>query len=72
MNPPNQTLYNLSIFCVDGITCYGLISDDKKHLLSYLDKYDHEGSSVSMVKKIGEEFINIDNPEKVYEELRSE
>lgn len=71
MSSPNP-IYNLSIFCVDGETIYGLISSDKKLLLNYLDKYDHEGSSVSMVKKIGEEFINIDDPEKVYEELRSE
>lgn len=61
--------YNLSIFCVDGETIYGLISPDRKLLLSFLNKHDHEGSTVTLVRHEGEEFTTIDNPELVYEEL---
>lgn len=65
-------IYNLSIACVDVTTIYGMISCDKSALLGFLERYDHEGSQVSLHKHpIGEkEFINIEDPEDVYRELR--
>lgn len=62
-------IYNLSILCVDGETIYGLISSNKKTLLNFLVKNDHEGSSVSLIKHEGDSFISIDNPDNVYSEL---
>jgi len=67
MNP----LHNLSICCVDGITIRGLISDDKKRILEFLDKYDHEGSGVNLVIKEEEKFQEL-NGEEVYKYLREE
>ena len=61
--------YNLSIWCVDGDTIYGLISNDKKKLLDYLIKYNHEGSSINLKKEEGDRFINYENPEEIYKEL---
>lgn len=61
--------YNLSIACVDG-SVYGFICDDKVRLLNFLREYDHEGSTVSMVKRTDPKtFIDITEPEKIYAEL---
>lgn len=64
-----KMIYNLSILCIDGETIYGLISSNKKLLLNYLRKYDHEGSNVSLVKHEGGFFMDVDNSDKVYSEL---
>lgn len=62
-------MYNLSICAVDGVTIYGCISDNKKELLEFLKRYDHEGSSISMVKRVDDKFIPLYN-EDVYKELQ--
>jgi hypothetical protein len=60
-------MYNLSICCVDG-SIYGFICDDKVRLANFLTEYDHEGSSISLVKHEGSEFTEIDF-ERIYSEL---
>lgn len=67
-NGGDMQTYNLSIYCVDGETIYGLISGDKKLLANFLRKHDHEGSSISLIKHEGTEFI--DTPyDEIYKEL---
>lgn len=66
--------YNLSIYCVDGDTIYGLISSDKSLLRGFLKLYDHEGSSINLCQSImgpdGSTFKNFDcNLEVIYKEL---
>lgn len=63
MNPE----YNLSICAVNG-DIYGFISDDKPRLWKFLREYDHEGSTISLVRKNGPEFTEVDYDE-IYDEL---
>lgn len=65
-----MTEYNLSICCVDG-SIYGFICDDTGRLWNFLKEYDHEGSSVSLVRKDGDKFTEIPYDD-IYDELRPE
>ena len=60
--------YNLSIYCVDGST-YGLISVDKKQLWKFLKEHDHEGAQLSLIKKEGAAFTEVDY-DGIYLELQ--
>lgn len=60
--------YNLSIHCVDGDTTYGLISSNKKLLYNFLKEHDHEGSTLSLIKRVGGLFVDIDY-DNIYKEL---
>jgi len=47
-----MTEYELFIDCVDGETCYSVHvagEHSKKTMREFLKKYDHEGSSISLV-----------------------
>lgn len=62
------------IDAVDGDTFYtaGTLAGNKNILLQFLEKYDHEGSSISLeIWRDGEVFDERFN-EKVYEYLREE
>lgn len=61
--------YNLSIMCIDGDTIYGIISSDKQKIRLYLQEYDHEGSTIHLTRKEGEEFTQISDYEQIYKEL---
>jgi hypothetical protein len=37
---------------VDGDTIYGCISSDKQLLLKFLEKYNHEGSMIVLMKDV--------------------
>jgi len=63
------SLYILNIVCVDGITIYDLISDNKSTLRHFLAEYDHEGSNVSLTRKDGDIFTEIPMYEGIYKEL---
>ena len=60
--------YNLSVLCVDG-SIYGFICDDKIRLLNFLKTYDHEGSSVSLVKRSAPTDFETFEDGAVYSEL---
>lgn len=63
-------MYNLSICSVDSETIYGLIASDKKKLLEFLKTYDHEGSSLVLVRKEENSNRFTDIPvDYIYEEL---
>ena len=63
--------YNLSICGVDGETVYGLIGTNHKLLWDFLNLYDHEGSSVSMVIHPDDcTFTTIEDPDVIYRMLR--
>lgn len=61
--------YTLSIACVDGETVYGLSSSDKKHLLNFLQRYDHEGSDACLDKVVDGKVIASFQDGNVYDEL---
>lgn len=62
--------YNLSIACVDG-GIYGFIHHDTNRLWNFLKEYDHEGSSVSLVRRDASGFHEIPYDD-IYDELRPE
>jgi len=66
-----MTTYNLSIYCVDGDAVYGVISSNKKTINEFLDKHDHEGSSLTLVKHYGKVFEDIPY-DKIYDELKGD
>lgn len=42
-------MFHLHIDCVDGETAYSHSSRDKTSLLKFLERYDHEGSNLTLV-----------------------
>jgi ABC-type branched-subunit amino acid transport system ATPase component len=64
-------IYNLSILCVDGETIYGMISSNKNQLMKFLNEYDHEGSSLTLIKHEGSTFVDVPY-DVIYEELKGE
>ena len=40
--------FMVEIGCVDGVTGYTIETDDKEVALGFLERYDHEGSTVIM------------------------
>jgi len=63
--------YNLSIACVNGWV-YGFICEDKNELSNFLREYDHEGSSISLVKRLPTGAMQTLYNEEVYIELEGE
>lgn len=64
------TTYILYISCVDGETGYEITSPNKAALRGFLRQYDHEGSCVSLVKRVdGVVTWVAENPEATYHEL---
>lgn len=57
--------YGVIVDCIDGETTYRYDGPDKLQALSFLCKYDHEGSSTAL--RIDDEIF--DNPEDVYTKL---
>lgn len=45
----SEPMFHLHIDCVDGETVYSHSSKDKTSLLKFLERYDHEGSSITLV-----------------------
>lgn len=39
-------VYKINISCVDGVTFYSCGADNLKQIKNFLEKYDHEGSSI--------------------------
>lgn len=69
-----MTFLRVYIDSVDTTTFYavGTLTEDKKILLDFLDKHDHEGSSISLeIWKNGEKLTTLYN-KSVYEYLRAE
>lgn len=64
-------IYLMRVYCVDGSSYFSLGSSDKKRVLEFLEKTDHEGSALQLVINpyLSDERI-IDEPEKIYEELK--
>lgn len=70
------TMYKINIDCVDNTTYYAMaaMSSDKKYLLEFLQKYDHEGSSLLLqiynsIENDGQLEREISNPKEIYKEL---
>ena len=63
--------YGLTIYCEDGDTIYGAVSRDRKVLLTFLERYDNEGTSLElkMERPDGSTKDNYD-AKLIYEELR--
>jgi hypothetical protein len=65
--------YELFVGCVDGDTYWTAESSEFKPLLDLLEKFDHEGSTVSLDVKSddgSERIKEISDPEHVYSVLK--
>lgn len=63
--------YNLSIAGVDG-SIFGCISTDTNLLRRFLLRYDHEGSSLSLVSREAGNSAEEIEPEMIYKILRAD
>lgn len=64
-------MLHLHIDCVDGETYYGHSSHSKQSLLRFLERYDHEGSNITLVVQINEK-REIFHDEDAYKKLIAE
>jgi hypothetical protein len=64
--------YQVDIMGVDYGTNYSMQGTDKALLLAFLQRYDHEGSSIALTKRSAPEvWETIEDNEAVYRELLS-
>lgn len=67
----------IDIGCVDGETSYSMGSFFPKHLKEFLEQYDHEGSSITLIeqsfndeKKLVEDLTITYHDQQAYTELQ--
>lgn len=60
-----MTYYLLSILAVDGTTKWRFVSTKKTVVREFLEKHDHEGSSVKLV-------IHLNDPDALYKFLKGD
>jgi len=62
--------YNLGVNVVDGSTEYSIRTDSAAEALNFLNRFDHEGSTVTLFIEDGQETITLFN-EEVYRTLEN-
>lgn len=65
-------MYTIFINCVDGETSYSMTSNNPKHILKFLEKYDHEGSSLQLDYENNEDNGTLDYDSDIYSYLKGE
>lgn len=68
--------FKLFVGCVDGDTFYVLGTSSNELALNFLNRYDHEGSTVSLEIwpediQATERLLEITDPERVYDVLKT-
>lgn len=62
-------IFKLNISCVDGETFYSMGSNSREQLFKFLERYDHEGSSVSLdiFDLVNDNPVDtLENPDEIY------